>query len=115
MGLVLAGAGYGGGGGATVAGFTTVGVGCGGGGGEGGLIVAADGAFGCCGGNAGFTAAFDGALGEMLLGPLPVPPVEPLSSDGWLALTPELIIFEWQHFSNGSVAVEPFASRQHAR
>jgi hypothetical protein len=41
--------------------------------------------------------------------------VEPLSSDGWLALTPELIIFEWQHFSNSSVAVEPFASRQHAR
>jgi hypothetical protein len=41
--------------------------------------------------------------------------VEPLSSDGWLALTPELIHFRATALSNGSVAMEPFASRQHAR
>jgi hypothetical protein len=63
---------------ATVAGLTTGGVGCGGGGGggggEGGFTAAAAGAAGCGGGNAGLTAVFDGALGEMPLGPLPVPP-----------------------------------------
>jgi len=60
-GLALVGAGCGGGGG-------------GGGGGEGGFTAAADGAAGYGGGNAGFTAALDGTLGEMPLGPLPVPP-----------------------------------------
>jgi hypothetical protein len=73
-GLALTGAGCGGGG---EGGFTAAAdgaAGCGGGGGGGGFIVPADEAPGCGGGNAGFTAAFDGALGEMPLGPLPVPP-----------------------------------------